>query len=306
VDVNFGSVVIASLFTPQGHVLIASAPRDNCGDGAVYLFSLSNWVTTNQPTILVRIGSQSTGENFGIGMSLSGDGSMLAIGADLYNPGSQPQKGAVYVYNLVTLTFETRVDAPGYLNAVQRFGYTVALNYNANILAVGQPACNYFLDTISTENTAYSPATNGRVHIYTRIGPRPFTWKRRWLKLTQSSATIINLAEISVTSGGTNIALWKPAFASNVFSGDFLPQNLVDGNTGNFYSSSGEAGSWVAIDLGNVSSTITNILITNRESCCQERAAGISVQLLEGTWSNVVWSTTISGTAATYSYSPNV
>jgi hypothetical protein len=109
-----------------------------------------------------------------------------------------------------------------------------------------------------------------------------------------------------VTSGGSNIALWKPVFASNVFSTEFLPPMLVDGNTGNFYSSTGEAGSWVAIDLGNVSSTITNILITNRVSCCQERAAGISVQLLEGTWENVIWSTTISGTAATYSYSPNV
>jgi hypothetical protein len=210
----------------------------------------------------------------------------------------------------MTQSFETRIDAPALLSGYQRFGYTVSLNYDGSIVAVGQPASSESMQPIANDNTAYSPATNGRVYLYARSTSRSSTWKRRWLKLTHfSSATIINLAEISVTSGGTNIALWKPAFASTIFSGDYLPQNLVDGITNvnsNIYASSGEVGSWVAIDLGNVSSTITNILITNRQDCCQDRAVGITVQLLEGLWSNVIWSTVIGTQASSYSFSPNI
>jgi hypothetical protein len=258
----------------------------------------------------LHLGNQSPGEYFGISMSLSGDGTILAIGADFYRSPSNDYQGAVYIYNLETQSYETRIDAPAFISVYQRFGYTVSLNHNGTIIAIGQPASSESMQPIANDNAAYSPATNGRVHLFARSTPRSTTWKRRWLKLTHfSSATIINLAEISVTSGGTNIALWKPAFASTLFSGDFLPQYLVDGITNvdnNFYGSSGEIGSWVAIDLGNVSSTITNIFITNRINCCQERAIGITVQLLEGLWSNVIWSTVIGTQAATYSFSPNV
>lgn len=103
--------------------------------------------------------------------------------------------------------------------------------------------------------------------------------KVRYIRVTQNIADWTNLAEIQVidSATGTNIALNKPATASSGTAG-----NINDGSTaaGNYWHSGNPAaGEWVEIDLGSPGYAISTVKITNRDDCCQSRAANLQLTL---------------------------
>jgi hypothetical protein len=89
----------------------------------------------------------------------------------------------------------------------------------------------------------------------------------------------MNLAEVEVFSGGTNVAQGKTVTQSSIsHPGTFDPPNLVDGNKTNFAHTNNEAVEWFQIDLGQ-DYEIEKVVITNRTDCCQARLRKTKIQL---------------------------
>jgi hypothetical protein len=114
----------------------------NTGIGAVWMYNLNGaqqWILAQK-----LIGTpQVQGANFGISVSLSSDGTTLAVGAD-----GNLTNGAVFIYTLVGAiwTQQQRIMGP---SIASFYGYSVSLSNNGNTLAVG---------------------SNTNVYVYNRIG----------------------------------------------------------------------------------------------------------------------------------------
>ena len=107
--------------------------------------------------------------------------------------------------------------------------------------------------------------------------------KHRYVRITRDKDTTnedhwMNLAEVEVFSGGTNVAQGKTVTASSLYAAQFPHTNLVDGNKTNFAHTKNEALEWFQIDLGQ-DYEIEKVVIHNRSDCCQGRLRNTKVQL---------------------------
>jgi hypothetical protein len=85
----------------------------------------------------------------------------------------------------------------------------------------------------------------------------------------------MNLAEIEVISGNTNVALNKTVTASSALE---PPGNFTNGNTTDIAHTMDGEEEWLLVDLGK-EYTIDKIMLYNRQNCCQYRAQDIVIQL---------------------------
>ena len=88
----------------------------------------------------------------------------------------------------------------------------------------------------------------------------------------------MNIAEVEVFSGTTNVASGKTVTASSLYSPQLPHTNLVDGNKANFAHTHDEALEYFQIDLGQ-EYDIDIVVITNRTDCCQGRLRNTKIQL---------------------------
>lgn len=106
-------------------------------EGAAYIFSRSGSTWTE---LSVLVAADADGADFfGTSISLSGDGSTVAIGArGEDDPGSSQNEGAVYVFtkNATGWTQEEKIKASN-ASADDNFGASVSLSKNGNELAIG-------------------------------------------------------------------------------------------------------------------------------------------------------------------------
>ena len=105
--------------------------------------------------------------------------------------------------------------------------------------------------------------------------------KHRYVRITRDKEGTdhwMNLAEVEVFSGGTNVAQGKMVTASSLHSAEYPHANLVDGNKTNFAHTNNEAVEWFQIDLGQ-DYEIEKVVITNRTDCCQARLRKTKIQL---------------------------
>ena len=141
--------------------------------------------------------------------------------------------------------------------------------------------------------------------------------KGRYIKLVQTVAydenaegnvddknRIINLAELEVfDASGTNLAASKSVTGSSEYPAPHLWSNLTDGDKTNFAHTLGRTPSEydsMTVDLGS-EKEIKKIVITNRTSCCKNRAVGVKVVILGSDGTTVVKETpAIATTADTY------
>lgn len=130
----------------------------------------------------------------------------------------------------------------------------------------------------------------------------------RYVKLihTIDKTQVINLSEVEVfgKNGTTSIAKDKTVTASSVLTTFGSLPELVDGNLTNNTHTLGTPTEfdYLMIDLGSVQE-IEKIKITNRVSCCKERAQGIKVIILGADGTTVVKETPpITTTADTYTF----
>lgn len=114
--------------------------------GAAFTFGRpgNGWATTSAPTGNVLTSSDGVAEDqFGNSVSISSDGSTIAVGAFL-NPHNTSYSGAVYVFTRYATYYYGRTDASGYENAKLtsssgqtglRLGFGVSVNASGNTIA---------------------------------------------------------------------------------------------------------------------------------------------------------------------------
>ena len=123
---------------------ISSSTHNNCG--AVYIYKLNE----NNSWILVKsIFGESDNERIGNSLSFSNDGLTLAIGAPFYNN----NKGFIRIYRSngeISIWNKMSDDIIGNKNN-DRFGYSLSLNNDGTILAIGAP----YQSPISSDNKGY-------------------------------------------------------------------------------------------------------------------------------------------------------
>ena len=118
---------------------------------------------------------------------------------------------------------------------------------------------------------------------------------------------ILNLAELEVFAKGgtTSLAAGKTVTGSSEYSATHGYLNLVDGNMTNFAHTKGRTAGeidYLQVDLGSVQE-IEKIKITNRTSCCKNRAIGVKAVILGADGTTVVKETPAISTAAdTYTF----
>lgn len=115
---------------------------------------------------------------------------------------------------------------------------------------------------------------------------------------------IINLAELEVfDASGTNLAAGKTVSGSSEYSSTHGYINLTDGNKTNFAHTKGrteEEIDYLQVDLG-AEKEIKKLVITNRTSCCKNRAIGVKAVILAADGTTVVKETpAITNIADTY------
>jgi hypothetical protein len=129
----------------------------------------------------------------------------------------------------------------------------------------------------------------------------------RYIKLQHQSVICMNLAQIYVLSekGGKNIITPNTTVSkSSVFGADHFPnRNFVDG-VGNtiIHTSCGDI-PWIEVDLGRTV-PLYKIVIRNRSDCCQDRAQGITIQVLDESKTIVYASRPIRSTNMMYAVYP--
>jgi hypothetical protein len=214
----------------------------NCASsaGAVYVYTRSG-ATWSGP-VYVKASNTQAFQNFGFSIALSRDGNTLAVGAPGEgsaatgiggNPGYscdiQPfncasSSGAVYVYTRSGSTWAGPVyvkasnNRPaGSFQPSQRFGFSIALSQDGNMLAVGAPGegsagiegdPNYSCD-IRPFNCASS---SGAVYVYTRSGA---TWSGPdYVKASNTQASQLFGSSIALSEDGNTLAAGAPGESS--------------------------------------------------------------------------------------------
>ena len=118
---------------------------------------------------------------------------------------------------------------------------------------------------------------------------------------------ILNLAELEVFAKGgtTSLAAGKTVTGSSEYSATHGYLNLVDGNMTNFAHTKGRTAGeidYLQVDLGSVQE-IEKIKITNRTSCCKNRAIGVKAVILGADGTTVIKETpAITTKADTYTF----
>ncbi len=148
--------------------------------GAVYVFTRSDGVWSQQA--YVKASNTGVRDNFGYSVSLSGDGTTLAVGApneDSRATGingnqadnSEFDSGAVYVFirSGGVWSQQAYVKASN-TEAWDEFGYSVALSGDGNTLAVGAPFEDSSATGINGNQANNSAEDSGAVYVFTRSG----------------------------------------------------------------------------------------------------------------------------------------
>lgn len=124
---NFGRNVSLNA---DGTVLAVGAPYDgDYGYVRIYEYSGGSWVAKGSPN---KISGTEIGDLFGFSVSLSGDGSIVAIGAYLNTTG----KGQVSLFEIQGGTWTPIGVIPGQ-DYNEYFGYSVSLSSDGNMVAAG-------------------------------------------------------------------------------------------------------------------------------------------------------------------------
>jgi hypothetical protein len=187
---NFGNALALST---DGNVLAVSAPNEasaatgvggNQADnssaqaGAVYVFRRASTVWSQD----AYVKESNTGNDmFGIGVALSGDGNLLAVGAALESSAatgvggdqldnSAGASGAVYVFDHAATWTQQAYIKSSNTDSGDWFGNSVAVSVDGHTLAVGAVREASAAAGIDADQTDNSALTSGAAYVFTRAG----------------------------------------------------------------------------------------------------------------------------------------
>ena len=114
----------------DGSVIVIGATGAS-STGAVYVYSGANWGTETKLTA----SDAAAGDDFGWTVSISADGAVICVGADLED-GAGTDRGAAYVYSGVNWATETKLTASDAADD-DSFGWRVAVSADGAVIVVG-------------------------------------------------------------------------------------------------------------------------------------------------------------------------
>jgi hypothetical protein len=182
--------------------------------GAVYMFSRTGTTWTQEA--YVKASNTETSDWFGYSVSLSSDGTRLAVGAQWEDSsatgvgGNQvdngaSSSGAVYVFSRTgtTWTQEAYVKASN-TGAWDCFGTSVSLSADGTRLAVGAQE-NSSATGVGGNQTDESASSSGAVYVFSRAGT---TWAQEAYVKASNTGTSDNFGcSVSLSADGTRLAV---------------------------------------------------------------------------------------------------
>jgi hypothetical protein len=168
----------------DGNTALVGATRDNNDVGAVWVFTRSNNVWTQQGTKLVGSGASGATVYQGTAVALSGDGNTAVAGAY----GDNSEQGATWVFTRTGSTWAqqgSKLVGNGGVSFMRQ-GSTVALSADGNTAIIGGP---------------YDNAYKGAAWVFSRSGT---VWTQQGAKLVGSAATSTSYqgASVSISADG--------------------------------------------------------------------------------------------------------
>jgi cysteine-rich repeat protein len=206
--------------------------------GAVYVYTRSG--TTWSPQAYVKASNTNGGDQFGFPVTLSGDGSTLAVAANQEDSAavgingdqasnSASAAGAVYVFvrSGPTWVQQAYVKASN-TDTGDQFGIGFALSANGSTLAVGALLEDSAATGINGSQNDNSAANSGAAYVFTRTGT---TWSQRsYVKATNTGAGDQLGYTLALSGDGLTLAVCAPAedSAATGVGGDQTSNAAVD------------------------------------------------------------------------------
>jgi hypothetical protein len=192
-DDQFGYTV--SMSSDGSYAIVSATGEDTGGSnaGAAYIFTRSGSTWTQQQKI--QSSDAQTNDQFGISVSISGDGVYAIVGARLEDTGGS-DAGAAYVFTRSGSTWTQQQKlASSDLQANDYFGHSVSISSDGSYAIVS---------SFGESGGAGDPLTSaGAAYIFTRSGS---TWTQQ-AKITASDAQAIDQfgTSVSINSDGTYV-----------------------------------------------------------------------------------------------------
>jgi len=182
----------------DGNVIAVGAPCRNprearsntlAGEVQVYEWGGSDWIAKGSPIV-----GEASNDEFGWSVSLSSDGSVLAVGAPVNN--SSTGHVRVYDWNAGGGTWDQRGSDIDGQSGGDKFGWSVSLSADGNTLAVGTPIRDF---------------SRGAVRVY--------DWTTSWSQrgsIIQGAGTGDEFGTaVSISSNGNKVAVGAPEHNSS-------------------------------------------------------------------------------------------
>ena len=158
-DYTGGSVAVSA----DGSTIVVGVPHANSGQGEAYVYTRGSngWQTANEPAVLTA-SNGAAGYEFGYSVSVSQDGSVVAVGAP-DAAGGGAERGQVYVFNrpvggwAAQSTQNETTKAAGPANS-DFLGEAVALSPDGTYLAAGLPG---YSSSATSQGGVYVWSYNG-------------------------------------------------------------------------------------------------------------------------------------------------
>ena len=194
----------------DGNTLAVGA-YNHANTGAVYVYARTggNWA----PQQALTSPTATSGDGFGIAVSLSGDGNTLAIGT----PGENTVAGSVHVFTLSGGSWSQQGSALVASNSepMIMFGSSVALSSNGNTLAVGangenSPATGVNGNPANDCNGAQTNCamSSGAAYVFARSGA---TWSQQaYVKASNTAANDQFGNSVALSGDGNTLAVGSP------------------------------------------------------------------------------------------------
>ena len=183
--------------------------------GAAYVFVRSGGLWQQQAYL--KASNTGAGDEFGLTLSLSGDGNTLAVGADREGSaatginGNQSDNmastaGAVYVFTRSGGQWQQQA----YLKAsntdlADEFGGSLSLSADGNILAVGAEKEDSVATGINGNQSDNSLSSSGAVYVFVRSGEQ---WRQQaYLKASNTQRVDLFGGSLSLSADGSTLAV---------------------------------------------------------------------------------------------------
>lgn len=164
-------------------------------------------------------------DSFGISVSLSANGTTLAVGSTgedssatgingEQSDNSAPDSGAVYVFvrNGISWSQQAYIKASNSDNG-DLFGVSVSLSGDGNVIAIGASGEDGGATVVNGDQADNSAANSGAVYMFSRSGA---TWSQQaYLKASNTDADDMFGARVSLSADGDTLAVSAPAESSN-------------------------------------------------------------------------------------------